>query len=62
MDVRDGNSGVLGTSGLQNPKYKGIPYYMRKLNEFVRTFAKAFDKGMNPPKDGHYNGFGLKGG
>ena len=23
--------------------YKGIPYYMEKLNEFVRTFSKAFN-------------------
>jgi len=23
--------------------YKGIPYYMEKLNEFVRTFTKAFN-------------------
>jgi flagellar hook-associated protein 1 FlgK len=24
--------------------YKGIPYYMAKLNEFVRTYAKAFNE------------------
>ncbi len=24
--------------------YKGIPYYMQQLNEFVRTFAKAFNE------------------
>ena len=26
--------------------YKGIPYYLRKLNEYVRTFAKAFNEGF----------------
>lgn len=25
-------------------KYKGIPYYMNKLNEFVRTMSKAFNE------------------
>ena len=26
--------------------YKGIPYYLRKLNEYVRTFAMAFNEGF----------------
>lgn len=28
----------------QSIDYKGIPYYMAKLNEFVRTYAKAFNQ------------------
>jgi flagellar hook-associated protein 1 FlgK len=39
--VRDGNEGQNGS-----PIYKGIPYYTKKLNEFVRTFAKAFNEGI----------------
>jgi flagellar hook-associated protein 1 FlgK len=41
LDVRDGNEGQNGS-----PIYKGIPYYTKKLNEFVRTFAKAFNEGI----------------
>ncbi|ROR31553.1 flagellar hook-associated protein 1 FlgK [Mobilisporobacter senegalensis] len=31
--------------------YKGIPYYMSKLNEFVRTFAAEFNKVHNTGED-----------
>lgn len=31
--------------------YKGIPYYMSKLNEFVRTFASEFNKIHNTGED-----------
>ncbi len=34
--------------------YKGIPYYLAQMNEFVRTYAKAFN-------DIHKNGQNLKG-
>ena len=27
----------------QDIDYKGIPYYMAQLNEFVRTFTKAYN-------------------
>ncbi len=40
LDVRDGNEGENGS-----PDYKGIPYYQKKLNEFVRIFARAFNEG-----------------
>ncbi len=46
LDVRDGNEGSVNPdNGLVSPDYKGIPYYMKKLNEFVRTFARAFNEG-----------------
>lgn len=46
LDVRDGNEGSGdGPNGIQSPNYKGIPYYQKKLNEFVRTFARAFNEG-----------------
>jgi len=45
LDVRDGNEGEAGTNGIASPNYKGIPYYQKKLNEFVRTFARAFNEG-----------------
>lgn len=38
----------------ENIAYKGIPYYMAKLNEFVRTFAKKFN-------EVHTNGVDLNG-
>jgi len=46
LDVRDGNAGKVGLDGTTNsPMYNGIPYYMGKLNQFVRTFAMAFNEG-----------------
>lgn len=46
LDMRDGNEGQLGLDGnTQSPMYKGIPFYTKKLNEFVRTFAMAFNEG-----------------
>jgi flagellar hook-associated protein 1 FlgK len=45
LDVRDGNEGDVGPNGIASPNYKGIPYYQKKLNEFVRTFARAFNEG-----------------
>lgn len=40
LDVRDGNDGHNGS-----PVYKGIPFYMKKLNEFAQTFAMSFNEG-----------------
>lgn len=46
LDVRDGNDGMLGVDGeTKSPTFKGIPFYMRQLNTFVRTFAMAFNEG-----------------
>jgi len=41
IDMRDGNEGENGS-----PAYKGVPYYIKKLNQFVRTFAMAFNEGF----------------
>lgn len=35
IDLRDGSN--------TNGEYKGVPYYIAKLDEFVQTFAKAFN-------------------
>jgi len=46
LDLRDGNDGQAGLDNTTySPLYKGIPYYMKKLNQFVRTFAMAFNEG-----------------
>lgn len=45
LDIRDGNEGEAGSNGIASPNYKGIPYYQKKLNEFARTFARAFNEG-----------------
>ena len=57
LDVRDGNDGEN-----QSPAYKGIPFYIKKLNEFVRTFAKAFDEGQIGEEnlEGHMDGYGAE--
>lgn len=62
LDVRDGDSG--GPGG----KYKGIPYYIDKLNEFVRTMAYAMNTGKRLSDDtpldgviGHQDGFDMNG-
>ncbi len=67
LDVRDGN--VVNNSdnkdGVQN--YKGIPYYIDKLNTFVQTIAKAFNEGKHLDGtdiegiDGHINGYDAEG-
>lgn len=56
LDVRDGNEGVNGS-----PVYKGIPFYIKKLNEFVRTFAMSFNEGYIDGTNGagHVDGYGL---
>lgn len=62
IDSRDGDSGV-GAGG----EFKGIPYYVSKLNEFARTIARAFNRGETangtaiPNVIGHEDGFDLKG-
>ena len=48
MDVRDGK----GTDG----EYKGIPYYMHKLNEFARNFARSFNEGIFRDGEKYYPG------
>ncbi len=48
IDVRDGT----GTSG----EYKGVPYYMHKLDEFTRSFAKAFNEGIFRDDGKYYPG------
>jgi len=59
LDVRDGNGGKTGVDGnTKSPNYKGIPYYIGKLNEFVRTFAMAFNEGLDGTP-GHADGYRL---
>lgn len=41
LDVRDGNDGLNGSND-----YRGIPYYQRKMNEFVRVLARTFNEGL----------------
>lgn len=41
LDIRDGNDGLDGS-----PDYRGIPYYQRKMNEFVRVLARTFNEGV----------------
>lgn len=68
LDMRDGNDGDPAAAGYTGPlaaslNYKGIPYYQRKLNEFVRQFAMAFNEGQLADAsgnfDGHVKGYGM---
>lgn len=67
LDMRDGNDGVPGLNGQPSPECKGIPYYQRKMNEFVWMFAMSFNEGiMDTNGDGefdktvgHVNGYKL---
>lgn len=69
IDMRDGNDGIPGLNGEKSPDCKGIPYYQRKMNEFVRTFAMALNEGiMDSDGDGvldktfgHVDGYTLNG-
>ncbi len=51
LDVRDGDSDPNGGGA-----YKGIPYYINKLNEFVRTMAYAMNTGRRYSDDGALTG------
>ncbi|MDR1000522.1 MAG: flagellar hook-associated protein FlgK [Clostridiales bacterium] len=50
IDMRDGNgTGVvysLSGDEIVVPRYKGVPYYMNKLNNLTRRFALAIDHGL----------------
>jgi flagellar hook-associated protein 1 len=71
IDIRDGNNGMMGLDGItKSPDFKGIPFYIRKMNEFVRLYARAFNEGyidndsngiIDPSEDleGHADGYGL---
>jgi flagellar hook-associated protein 1 FlgK len=67
-DVNDlfTKSGVQVSVG-QTSEYKGIPYYMSRLNDLVRTFATAINEGryMDGTQiedvTGHLYGYGTKG-
>jgi len=41
LDIRDGNDELNGS-----PNFRGIPYYQRRMNEFVRMFAMTFNEGI----------------
>lgn len=40
LDIRDGNEGRNSS-----PLYKGIPYYLNRMDNFVRTFAMVLNEG-----------------
>ncbi len=52
FEVRDGNNGIKEDNDVSYAiKYKGIPYYVNELNEFLDTFTQTFNdihsKGTN---------------
>lgn len=47
ITAADNKRGEIG----ETVNYKGIPYYMGKLNEFTRTFASVFNKMHNAGED-----------
>lgn len=57
IDARDGNGDT--TTGSMNG-FKGTPYYMERLNSFVRTFAQGLNEGTGT-LDGFEDGYGLDG-
>ncbi|PYG89112.1 flagellar hook-associated protein 1 FlgK [Ruminiclostridium sufflavum DSM 19573] len=66
IDVRDGKDGAAGADEeTETPSYKGVPYYQSMLNEFVRTFAMAFNEGYKTENGvmvdgtGHVDGYGV---
>lgn len=71
-DVASINDGVYDDTNpdhqlMKSNTYKGLPHYMNKLNEFVRTFSRAFNEGLDTNGDpipdviGHINAFDSKG-
>lgn len=57
VDLRDGNGD--SATGSQN-LFKGVPYYMDRLNSFVRTFTESFNEGIGTGQ-GFTDGYGLDG-
>jgi len=43
LDMRDGNNGAANPNPNAEIKYKGIPFYYEKVQEFKETMAKAFN-------------------
>ena len=41
LDIRDGNEGENGS-----PLIRGIPFYQKQMNKFVRVFARTFNEGI----------------
>ena len=63
IDLRDGDS-----NGAVGGEYKGIPFYINKLNEFCRTMAYAMNTGKRLSDDtplngviGHEDGYDMNG-
>jgi flagellar hook-associated protein 1 FlgK len=62
VDIRDGNNRIV-TAGHTTTTFKGIPFYMNKLNSLVQAFAKAVNEGVDvngnkiPGMTGHRNAF-----
>ncbi len=57
-------AGTIASANVgKTTSYKGVPHYMDKLNELVRTFVKAINEGKDrndnniPGVVGHMNGF-----
>ncbi len=77
LNVNNGAHGPNGSYTMESNNYKGLPHYMNKLNNFIRTFAlsinegKTFDTsngyGKNAVKtdidgvNGHINSYDLNG-
>ena len=74
LDIRDGN-GQASSDPDKMIEFKGIPYYTKKANEFVRKLALAINEGItegvgsdgvtkiytkSDEYTGHANGFGLE--
>ncbi|MCX7746383.1 MAG: flagellar hook-associated protein FlgK [Clostridia bacterium] len=71
LDIRDGNDGQDQGNGA-SPLYKGVPFYIKKINDFVRKFALAVNEGIIESTDssgtkvftkinsGHADGYGMK--
>lgn len=68
LDMRDGNDGIPAANGQgYTPNCKGIPYYQRKLNEFIQVFARTFNEGIIDAdgdggldkRNGHADGYKL---
>lgn len=67
--INDGvyNSANTNHKLMTTSTFKGLPHYMNKLNEFVRTFSRAFNEGKDtngnsiPNTIGHINAYDSNG-
>ncbi len=59
LDIRDGDGGYIDSTGKSTDAYRGVNFYIKRMDQFVSNFAQKFNDqnsngytNENPPKKG----------